>query len=95
MSTVLRKLQREVFVLSLEHPLHAAPELDGFEAVLREDTELEVDKGPDVDLNDLFTQLERRNIKVVSLRNKANRLEELFMRLVENKENGAGELSGS
>ena len=89
MSTVLRKLQREVFVLN------AAPELDGFEAVLREDTELEVDKGPDVDLNDLFTQLERRNIKVVSLRNKANRLEELFMRLVENKENGAGELSGS
>ena len=76
----------------LEQPLHAAPQLDGFETVLREDNELEVDKGPDVDLNDLFQQLERRNIKVVSLRNKANRLEELFMRLVENKQDGFREL---
>ena len=92
MSTVLRKLQREVFVLSLEQPLREAPQLDGFETVLREDNELEVDKGPDVDLNDLFQQLERRNIKVVSLRNKANRLEELFMRLVESKQDGFKEL---
>ena len=94
MSTVLRKLQREVFVLSLEQPLHEAPSLDGFETLLREDSELEVDKGPDVDLNDLFSQLQRRNIRVVSLRNKANRLEELFMRLVENKQDGFKELRG-
>ena len=94
MSTVLRKLQREVFVLSLEHPLQEAPQLDGFETLLREDGELEVDKGPDVDLNDLFTQLGQRGIKVVSLRNKANRLEELFMRLVENKQDGFKEVGG-
>ncbi|MDH3350685.1 MAG: ABC transporter ATP-binding protein [Gammaproteobacteria bacterium] len=88
MSTVLRKLQREVFVLSLAEPLGEAPDLDGFETLLREDGELEVDKGPAVNLNDLFAQLAARNIKVLSLRNKANRLEELFMRLVENKQNG-------
>ena len=46
MSTVLRKLQREVFVLSLEDALQEAPILQGFEAVLRDDRELEVDKGP-------------------------------------------------
>ncbi|MDH3434174.1 MAG: ABC transporter ATP-binding protein, partial [Gammaproteobacteria bacterium] len=45
MSTVLRKLQREVFVLSLAEPLGEAPDLDGFETLLREDCELEVDKG--------------------------------------------------
>ncbi len=94
MSTVLRKLQREVFVLSLAEPLGEAPELDGFEAVLREDCELEVEKGPAVDLNDLFTQLNHRHINVVSLRNKANRLEELFMRLVENKQDGFREIVG-
>ena len=95
MSTVLRKLQREVFVLSLERPLQEAPQLRGFDTLLREDNELEVDKGPDVDLNDLFSQLQQQGIRVVSLRNKANRLEELFMRLVENKQDGFKELSSS
>ncbi len=89
MSTVLRKLQREVFVLSLEAELDEAPALDGFETRVREDCELEVEKGPDRDLNDLFAQLDARGIRVVSLRNKANRLEELFMRLVESKHEDA------
>lgn len=89
MSTVLRRLQREVFVLSLADPLQQAPGLNGFETRLRDELELEVDKGPDMSLNDLFRQLDALNIKVVSLRNKANRLEELFMRLVESKQDGA------
>ena len=88
MSAVLRKLQREVFVLSLTDELAAAPDLEGFETRLREDCELEVEKGPDRDLNDLFAQLDARGINVTSLRNKANRLEELFMRLVEGKQTG-------
>ena len=86
MSDVLRKLQREVFVLSLGAPLTEAPVLDGFQTRLRDDGELEVEKGPDHDLNDLFTALSARDIRVVSLRNKANRLEELFMNLVEKKQ---------
>lgn len=90
MSTVLRKLQREVLILSLGSSLAHAPQLDGFKAKLREDCELEIEKGPDRDINDLFKQLNAHDIKVVSLRNKANRLEELFLRLVENKkDNGA------
>lgn len=91
MSDVLRKLQREVFVLSLTEELHAAPELDGFTTQLRGDRELEVEKGPGSDLNDLFVQLNAYNIHVSSLRNKANRLEELFMRLVESKQQESSE----
>jgi ABC-2 type transport system ATP-binding protein len=91
MSAVLRKLQREVFVLSLAEPLAQVPQLDGFRAQLLEDTELEVEKGPDTTLNELFAQLDARGVEVVSLRNKANRLEELFMRLVENKQEGLPE----
>ncbi len=90
MSTVLRKLQREVFVLSLATEISTAPVLDGFKARLRNNCELEVEKGPDRDINDLFDQLSAREIKVVSLRNKANRLEELFMRLVKNKQSPGG-----
>jgi ABC-2 type transport system ATP-binding protein len=93
MSTVLRQLQREVFVLSPAVPLSKAPQLDGFETTLREDGELEVDKGPLVSLNDLFAQLDDHDIKVVSLRNKANRLEELFMRLVENRHDANKEVA--
>ncbi|MGB5490881.1 MAG: ABC transporter ATP-binding protein [Woeseiaceae bacterium] len=89
MSDVLRKLQREVFVLSLSAAITAAPDLDGFTTRLRDDGELEVEKGPGRDLNDLFAQLSAQNIHVSSLRNKANRLEELFMRLVDSKKPAA------
>ena len=85
MSTVLRKLQREVLILSLAGDLQEAPQLKGFNTRLRGDDELEVEKGPDHDINDLFAQLTSKGIRVVSMRNKANRLEELFMRLVESK----------
>ena len=86
MSTVLRKLQREVFVLSLKDPLDRAPELPGFESSLIEDCELEVTLDAGDDLNTLFDVLDTAGIRVISLRNKANRLEELFMGLVENKQ---------
>ncbi|HNP64342.1 MAG TPA: ABC transporter ATP-binding protein [Woeseiaceae bacterium] len=89
MSTVLRKLQREVFILSVADRLNNAPELQGFKTSLRDDHELEVEKGPGRDLNELFAQLDTYGIKIVSMRNKANRLEELFLRLIENK-NGDG-----
>lgn len=94
MSTVLRKLQREVFVLSLRDPLQQAPELPGFESVLLEDTELEVALDAKDDLNTLFHVLDERGIKVLSLRNKANRLEELFMGLVEARQQALGARAG-
>lgn len=92
MNKVLRKLQREVFVLSLAEPVAEAPLLDGFETKLRSETELEVDKGPGHNLNELFAQLNEQGIAVDSLRNKANRLEELFMRLVEHKDAAGAEI---
>jgi len=91
MSTVLRKLQREVLILSVAEELTSTPELDGFETRLRDPAELEVEKGPDRDINDLFNELDRKGIRVVSMRNKANRLEELFMRLVEDKQAAGAE----
>lgn len=86
MSRVLRKLQREVFVLSLADERSRAPDLAGFRTELVDSGELEVELGPDRTLNDLFRALDAKGIAVVSLRNKANRLEELFMRLVESKQ---------
>lgn len=90
MSTVLRKLQREVFVLSLRDPLDQAPSLPGFETNLIEECELEVAVNAGDDLNSLFSALADKGISVISLRNKANRLEELFMGLVEGKQAATG-----
>jgi ABC-2 type transport system ATP-binding protein len=90
MNTVLRKLQREVFVLNLSDPLVEAPVLAGFETALNEERELEVALNAGDDLNSLFDALSQKGITVVSLRNKANRLEELFMGLVEGKQAATG-----
>ena len=95
MSTVLRKLQSEVFVLSLREPLGEAPLLAGFETELVEDCELEVTVDLDNDLNKLFARLSELGIGIVSLRNKANRLEELFMELVKKKHGSSQEAAGS
>ena len=89
MSTVLRKLQREIIVLSLSEVMKEVPRLDNYEMLLREDNDLEVAIEPSHNLNDLFRQLNERNITVVSMRNKTNRLEELFMGLIEKKSNSA------
>ncbi len=89
MASVLRKLQKEVFVLNIEGGLKEAPDLAGFESHIREDGDLEVTTDKDRRLNDLFRELDRHDIKVVSLRNKSNRLEELFMGIVEGKSGAA------
>src|SRR5512135_161177 len=91
MATVLRKLHSEVFVLNLRQPLAMPPALPGYAVVLAEDGSLEVEVTKAQNLNDLFAALSTRGIEVVSMRNKANRLEELFMRLVEGRDAATGQ----
>ena len=86
MATVLRQLQREVFVLTPQDRLDMTPTLDGFESLLRDDGDLEVAIHAEQDLNQLFAVLNSQNINVLSLRNKSNRLEELFIGMVEQKQ---------
>jgi ABC-2 type transport system ATP-binding protein len=90
MTTVLRKLHNEVFVLNLRRPLDGLPDLPGFALALTDDGSLEVEVSREQNLNDLFAALSARGIVVVSMRNKANRLEELFMRLVEGRDAATG-----
>ncbi|MEC7376145.1 MAG: ABC transporter ATP-binding protein, partial [Pseudomonadota bacterium] len=80
---LLQQLSLETFVLDTEEPLDAAPELAGFATRLDDEGALEVDVEKGQGLNQVFVQLEQRGIKVVSMRTKANRLEELFIRMVE------------
>lgn len=82
MSRVLRKLQTEVFVFNLRNPITAVPALPGYLVTLPDDHTLEVEVSKDQNLNDIFSRLTGVGIEVLSMRSKTNRLEELFMRLV-------------
>jgi len=85
MATLLRRLQTESFVLMLRHPVTAVPSLPGYIAKLVDDHTLEVEMSKEQSLNDIFAQLGAQGIEVISMRNKVNRLEEMFMRLVESR----------
>jgi ABC-2 type transport system ATP-binding protein len=89
MTNVLRKLQTEAFVLNLNAPVAAAPALAGFRTVLTNDHTLEVEVSKGQSLNDIFGQLTAQGVEVNSMRNKVNRLEELFMRLVDDSARAA------
>ena len=89
MSEILRTLKGEVFVLSTDQQLRNAPALAGFDVVLRDDQQIEVAVSAGQNLNMLFELLEKQGITVTSMRNKANRLEELFIRLVESRQKSA------
>ena len=83
MANVLRKLQTEVFVFNLRESRGVAPQLSGFTAVLSDDHTLEIEMSKTQSLNEIFEQLSAQRIAVNSMRNKVNRLEELFIRLVD------------
>jgi len=85
MGDLLKKLKQETFVLNLENELTEAPNLNGFSYSMMGENILEVLVDEEHGINQLFELLNKDNIKVSSLRNKTNRLEELFMRLVDSK----------
>jgi ABC-2 type transport system ATP-binding protein len=80
---LLSKLDIETFVLDLGDPVERAPSVDGMEIELRDPYTLLASVPKSHSLNALFRTLEERGIEVKSMRNKVNRLEELFLRLVE------------
>ncbi|WP_207282663.1 ABC transporter ATP-binding protein [Pseudomonas sp. FW300-N2F2] len=83
MRQLLSQLHVETFLLDLKHDLKTAPQLVGYPARLMDSHTLEVQVDKAVGITGLFTQLALQNIEVLSLRNKTNRLEELFVSLVE------------
>jgi ABC-2 type transport system ATP-binding protein len=90
MKNVIGKLQLESFVLSLLEPIQQPPVLDGYAVRLRNEHEIEVDVAKGQGLNGLFAALSAQSLHVSSMRTKTNRLEELFIRLVEDNDQQAG-----
>lgn len=86
MKSLLSKLHTQTFILDLAKPLMTAPILDGHVCVLVDPTTITVEVSKDQDMNSIFTELSRQDITVTSLRNRANRLEELFLNMTQKTE---------
>ncbi|MCE9788244.1 ABC transporter ATP-binding protein [Shewanella chilikensis] len=88
MKSLLSKLDMETFVLDIKQPLVEVPKLGDISVRLTDPMTLEVDLLKSHSLNVVFGLLSEQGVEVLSMRNKANRLEELFVKLVENAQGG-------
>lgn len=89
MKHLLSQLDTETFVLDIRDPVQSLPPLGTDNVRLIDETTLEADISRDNSINFLFDALSRHNIQVLSMRNKTNRLEQLFVRMLEGNGNGA------
>ncbi len=80
---LLSRLQREIYVLDLHQPLDRLPEFSRGKWRLVDSTTLEVDISKEQGINGIFSQLNDNHIRVQSMRNKSNRLEQLFLDMID------------
>lgn len=80
--TLINQLNLQTMILDMDRPLTTALQLDDYPCRLIDESSIEVEVNRDQSLNDLFNKLSAHQIKITSMRNKTNRLEELFVRLV-------------
>ncbi|HEY5701553.1 MAG TPA: ABC transporter ATP-binding protein [Gammaproteobacteria bacterium] len=89
MKALINRLHTETFILDLEQAVAGTPVADGYVIRQVDATTLEVDISKEQGINKLFSDLSRQNVRVISLRNKSNRLEELFIRMTSTADPGA------
>ncbi len=85
MRSLLNRLHTQTFVLNLKETCTALPQLEGYRMEQVDETTLEVTVLREQNLNTLFERLSSQGLEVISLRNKQNRLEQMFMDLVESE----------
>ena len=93
--SLLKTLDREVFILDTRETLQVLPDLAGLPGHLVDEHSLEVEVRKSDSLNRVFSRLSEQGIEVVSMRNKANRLEELFVSLVNPASGASGSEGGA
>lgn len=83
MRDLLQQLNTETFILDTAPQLRECPVLEGYQVTLEKDFSLRVEVEKSQGMNRLFSQLSEQGVEVTSMRNKSNRLEELFVSLVD------------
>lgn len=82
MKTLLAKLQFETFIFDLA-PYESKPTITGYQSEFEDELTLAVEVERNQGINAIFEQLTAQGIRVLSMRNKSNRLEELFLKITE------------
>ena len=82
MKALLARLDSETFILDVDSATHL-PTKNSFKITQLDENTLEIELNKQHSLNKVFAELTAQGVRVNSLRNKANRLEELFIELVE------------
>ncbi len=81
---LLHKLDYETLLFESRAPVESVPPLQGIDCIIQKNgTTLEMKKPKEISLNTVFAHFTQHNIEIDGMRNKSNRLEELFMELVE------------
>tara|TARA_R110000772_G_scaffold170081_2_gene281981 strand:+ start:1928 stop:2878 length:951 start_codon:yes stop_codon:yes gene_type:complete len=83
MRALLKKLDTEVFILDSREEIQNVPQLNGYKVELIDTSCIEVTLDKSQDINEVFSLLDEQGIKIKSMRNKTNRLEQLFVALVQ------------
>ena len=86
MKELLSRLNKETFIFDLNNPIKELPNLDDYNLKLVDTTTIEVEVDRERNINKLFEILTKKNINITSMRNKTSRLEELFLKLLNNKD---------
>lgn len=84
MKSLLSKLQYETFIFDLDH-YENKPQIAGYKSNFEDEHTLAVEVERNQGMNEIFSQLSQQGVKVLSMRNKSNRLEELFLKITEEK----------
>ncbi|WWP01950.1 MAG: ABC transporter ATP-binding protein [Candidatus Dasytiphilus stammeri] len=84
MKNLLSKIKVETFIFDLTRN-SSIPILDGYKSRMLDKSRLEIKIERSQNLNNVFNQLDKQGIQVLSMRNKNNRLETLFLELMHNK----------
>ena len=82
MKSLLRQLNKETFIFDVKNDLAAPIDIPGYECKMIDGHSFEVSLQKDQPINHLFVQFQAMGIEVISMRNKANRLEEMFVNLL-------------
>ncbi len=80
---LLSRLNTESIILDVKYPLTGPPQITDCDTEWVDETTLEITFPKKISLNDIFKELSKQHIEVISMRNKTNRLEQLFFNLIQ------------
>lgn len=82
MKSLINSMNVQTLIIDFMHALPSSPNLGDFRYKLIDEASIEVEIAKNQSINELVLALTQQNLNIASMRNKTNRLEELFIHLI-------------